>query len=519
MARDIPSHRLSNQLAKALELIDGAQSIEEAQRRLRAAISTLDRRPVEDSSSTVRARGRSYFDQLIAQMLDQVKRAESREALIEDTLHALADDPETRAGICYLVLEGFVRPDGIIVDIRVAVAEAVNPHRLQNFKRDRLQSLADSPFFRSVLVDRETHEFLPTNFLQGISYFGEFDQLVDMRARGAWICALPLPPADANRPSRLLVVIYPIVGPEASPALPRGAMQEWRSLTFLRVAYEMLNHQLASTSEIVAQQRRDILADLGPGLVNHEINQQLRVLDESANLINWGLRQLETHVPADNLSFDAVVDGLVNVLSAVDRLHHIADAFNNLERRPTQEPVSIAGLIEEITTLLNYKMARAGAKLTFSGDTQVELVTDASLIEQVVINVLANALDAIEEVSAAAPVVPELRIACRSSEQRIEIDILNNGPPIQLTRPERIFEKGFTTKRRGIGHGLGLYLCRVVMTYLGGNITLLETDQLELGFNAGFRLDLPIERKGTDDIASLDGADGSSLARWRGRSR
>jgi signal transduction histidine kinase len=496
------SQPTSNQLKQALELIDGAKSIDEAKTRLKNAIAGLDRLPVEDASGGgARVRGRSYFDRLIERMLDQVKRAESRETLIKDTLRALADDPIARAGTCYLVLEGFVFPNGDISEMAVSVAEAVHPQRLDNFVRDRLPKLAGSRLIRDVMVERETCEFLATSYLRDVSYFGEFDDLVDLRRQDAWICALPLPPADANRPSRMLIAIYPMVGSADSPSLPRGASQEWRTLTFMRAAYDMLNHQLASTAELVAQQRREILADLGPGLVNHEINQQLKVLDESANLVNWGVQKLESEIPGDNRALDAVIHGLANVLNAIERLYSIADAFNNLERRPTEAPFSIAGLIGEIATLLNYKIALVGAELTCSGDTQVEIVTDASLVEHVLINILANALEATEGKGEDRSDISRLHIKCRSADGRVEIDVLNNGPPVAIARPERIFEKGFTTKTCGLGHGLGLYLCRIIMNYLGGTITLIDKDELQAGFNVGFRLDMPVQRTGSDDIS------------------
>jgi len=501
--------RAEYHLKRVLEILDGAGSVEEARRYLADAVREMDRQPVEDPSSGGRMRGRSFFDRLIERMLDQVKRAESREALIDDTLSALAEDAGARAGVCYLVLEGYIRPDGTIVDLDVLACQAVQPQRLQNFQRDAFPKLAESPVVRDVMIKRETVDFYPMNFEREVFYFGEFDRLVDLRNKRGWLCALPLPAAETRHPSRMLVVIYPMVGQADAPALPRNAMQEWRTFTFLRVPYEMLNHQLASTGEFVAQQRRAILAELGPGLINHEINQQLKVLGESANLMNWAIRKLEIHVPKDNLAFDAVVSGLVNVLDAIERLRRITDAFNNLERRPSDVPVSVDELVEEIDTLLHYKLARSGAKLTTGGDLDVKIVTDASLLEHVMINILTNALEAIDASGKTPSGVPWLNVDCHTVEDTIEIRIANNGPPITLSRPEQIFEKGFTTKPRGVGHGFGLYLCRMIMTYLDGNIAMIDPDSLVEGFNAGFKLVLPVSRKGSDDIAP------STLNEWR----
>lgn len=63
-----------------------------------------------------------------------------------------------------------------------------------------------------------------------------------------------------------------------------------------------------------------------------------------------------------------------------------------------------------------------------------------------------------------------------------------SGPPIGLTRRERIFEKGVTTKPFGQGHGIGLYICRLIINLLGGRIELAPPDD---ALPVAFHLRLP----------------------------
>lgn len=528
--KPFPSSRVLSELKKALEIVEHAETIDDARRQLRRVIASLERQPNEEAVGEIRVRGRSFFDRLVERMLEQVKRGESREALIDETLCAVADDAAACAGLCYLVLESFIGPDDVIDEVRITASFAVHRGRLANFKNSGLTRLPKSPLIRGVLIQREVHDFLYTEAIRGYSYFGEFDQLGGAKA---WLCALPLPAADANQPERMLAVLYPLVGPADSPALPRGANMEWRTLTFLRPAYEMLNHQLSSTTDWVVRQRREILAELAPGLVNHEINQQLKSLDESTKLMNWAIHQVERHIPGTERAFDALVDGFVNVFKAIERLRAISDAFNNLERRSTTVPVSLIDLFAEIQTLMHYRLARLGGKLTIEGDIRTEIVTNVALIEHVFINIFTNALEAIEEHTesqrkrlienengplakgegdkenglsdgkVAKSPTPELRAICRFEGDRVELDLVNNGPPITDSRPERIFEKGVTTKKRGVGHGLGLFLCRMIMNHLGGSISLIDHGQLESGSNVGFRLVMPQVRKGVDELSAL----------------
>ena len=482
-----------------------AASVDDVASEVEKMLRVLEGGEDESSSKNMRKRGSTYYDTLTQNMIEQVKAAESREALIDETIRSIAGDGQDRAGLWYLVLEGYVLADNSIVELGVTSSAGIHPTRLHNFEKEQLSSLAASPFIRNVLISRDTYEFLLTSFVRDHLYFGEFDILLDRQDKGHWLCALPLPPADILRPSRMLIVAYPASGTSDAPTLPRGAMQEWRALSFLRAAYEILNHQLSSTGEAVAQQRKEILADLAPGLVNHEINQQLKVIDVSEKLMNKAIQEIEPLFSEENRSFDTLIKGLLNVTSAVKRLHAIADAFKNLERRKNDTPVSIDMLLSELSTLLNYRLARLGGTLTWSGE-EVELLTDASLTEHVLINILTNAIEAMTETPPPDGTTPEISIRYMRAGDDIEITIENNGPPITLARPERLFLKGFTTKERGLGHGLGLHLCRIIMNYLGGDISMIPREDCQPGFNAGFVLRLPISGREADGIPLQEAA-------------
>jgi signal transduction histidine kinase len=148
------------------------------------------------------------------------------------------------------------------------------------------------------------------------------------------------------------------------------------------------------------------------------------------------------------------------------------------------------------------------------GDENLTVRIDAALLQHVILNVVANALGAFHdeqqrqelareagqsEVSP-SPARTILRISVLGAPNKVCICILNNGPPITLPHPERIFVKGFTTRPRNIGHGLGLYICRLIMTYLGGEIDLLDAADRDADMTVGFRIGLPMTGRSAGDL-------------------
>jgi signal transduction histidine kinase len=491
--------RTIDALGYALTLINQSASLGEAQRKVQQAIRAAEVRPLEGTTGPARMRGRSFFDRLMDAILEKVKQAVSREELVKFTLESLADDENACAGLCYFCLDADIGLNGDLSGLTISASALIHERRLANFVANRLPGLATSKLILDVLVDRLTLEFLPTEHLAASGYRNDFAELVASAADRLWLCALPLPAADANHSARMLVALYPVTGSIDAPSLPRGATLEWRVMSFLRVAYEMLNHQLSSTRELVLRQRRELLADLAPGIVNHEINQQINAFAEAIKLMIWGAHGLDAIIPQGNTDFEALLSGLRTVRDAADRLRAIADAFNNLERRPDSAPVPVDKLISEVVELQSYTLARHGIALDLQKSGFIEIRADAALLEHVLLNIVANAVEAISgDVNNAANPIIRLRVTRDGDD--LAIVVMNNGAPIRLARPDRIFEKGFTTKPRGVGHGLGLHMCRMVMTYIGGSINLIPSDRLDGDMKVGFRIALPLGGNVAGDI-------------------
>jgi signal transduction histidine kinase len=496
-------------LRQVLATVQGAPSLAYAINSITRAANALEDVPEsEEAHKGLRPRGRTFYDHLIEQILERVKSAVSREELLEFVMEALGESGVGQSASGYLLMSTNVDSHGELTNMRVVRAVGFHPARMDNFITKRMEALAESPLLQAVLTDQREVEFLSTELTRGYSYDGEFDDLISDKRRGAWVCAIPLPSLNQRNANRMLVALYPVVGLPEQPALPKGANQEWRVFGFLRLAYELLNHQLESVAEQVLMQRREILADLGPGIVNHEINQQLTILDQTTKVMNISARELELKICAGDTSFLAIVQGIALTQTAIGRLHRIAHAFNNLERRDPKATVSLITVVDEVMTLLHYRLARYGIVVDVD-DTGYDLVveTDIALVEHVVLNVVSNAIDAFDEDLGRSSIQkadndgingdeesPKSRIISikfGESDEFVDVIIANNGPPISGVGPQTIFEKGITSKPYGVGHGLGLFVCRLVMNFLGGTIALLADDERVAGMNVGFLVTLP----------------------------
>lgn len=171
-------------------------------------------------------------------------------------------------------------------------------------------------------------------------------------------------------------------------------------------------------------------------------------------------------------------------LDVIERqAHKCSEIVRNLlaASRPPEvvlQRADVARLITITVKLLRPVMRDNGAEIAQHGLSQCETVCDVSALEQVLFNLTSNAVQA---------GASQVDISLTVEEERLMIDICDNGPGIPPERQERIFEAFFTTKEAGSGTGLGLYLCQTLMRTMQGDVELHESKP----GRTAFRLTLP----------------------------
>jgi signal transduction histidine kinase len=218
--------------------------------------------------------------------------------------------------------------------------------------------------------------------------------------------------------------------------------------------------------------------------IAHEINQPLAAIVTNANS---GLRWLGNQTPdlteAQNALRRIVGDGH----RASEVIAGIRAMFRRSEQASAYYDVNV--LIREVLALVNgeLKSNKVEARIELS-DGIPEILADRVQLQQVVLNLMMNAIEAMGSVQNGA------RVLGVNSEVRdgrdIVITVRDSGPGIDPDNLDRIFDRFFTTKSNGMG--MGLSICRSIVEAHNGRLWA------EPGVRPGsvFRILLPIDGAG-----------------------
>ncbi|GAB4300478.1 MAG: hypothetical protein Fur0025_40140 [Oscillatoriaceae cyanobacterium] len=193
-----------------------------------------------------------------------------------------------------------------------------------------------------------------------------------------------------------------------------------------------------------------------------------------------------------NIEFDFLLEDFPNILSSMksgtDRIRNIVLSLRNFSRLDESElkQVDISEGIKNSILLLQHRISPFNANLPDHRKLEITLLEEygniplvecyPSQLNQVFINLLNNAIDAIEELGANTgqnpPKSGEIKISTSLvTAERIAITIKDNGPGMTPEVQSRLFEPFFTTKPVGKGTGLGLSVCyEIVVKMHGGEL-------------------------------------------------
>lgn len=182
----------------------------------------------------------------------------------------------------------------------------------------------------------------------------------------------------------------------------------------------------------------------------------------------------ETLLSAVDEKDEEISRGLQTISATGKGLLAFVESYRKFTRIPTPEPALfyLKTFIERMVELARHQ--HPCEHITFSTKiipADLILYADENLISQVIINLLKNAIQAIDDQQEGRI---DILAYCNESEE-IWIEIKNNGPAIPPEIAEHIFIPFFTTKKGG--SGIGLSISRQIMRLSGGNLTLLPDDK------------------------------------------
>src|SRR6266403_5696687 len=257
-----------------------------------------------------------------------------------------------------------------------------------------------------------------------------------------------------------------------------------RNLLDTRSLYVDLDRHNRSLEQVVAERTQRLVqsekvATMGSLLagVAHELNNPLTVLSAQAQLLN------ETQDPALRAR-------ATKIRQAAERCVRIVRNFLAFarQRAPERSPTLLGDVVGGTLELLAYELRVDGVEVAvdLAPDLPV-LWVDPHQLHQVLVNLVANAHHALRRHPPPRRVAVVARHDAR--RRRVRLEITDTGPGIPPDVRAKIFEPFFTTKPVGEGTGLGLSLCRDIVTDHHGTI---EVDS-EPGRGTTFVVELPVE--------------------------
>ncbi len=212
--------------------------------------------------------------------------------------------------------------------------------------------------------------------------------------------------------------------------------------------------------------------------VAHEVNNPLTAIMGFSDLL---LDHPE--VPA------AAKEDLKTIINEAQRTKQIVQNLLSFARQmpPQRQPIQLNSVLRRTLQLRSYDFSNHGVKVRekFQEDLP-EVIGDAQQIQQVFLNIVNNAYDAVQETGRAG----EIEVETFSSGGHVEVLFRDNGTGI--AHPDRIFDPFFTTKPVGKGTGLGLSICYGILKAHGGEITCSNNRDRE---GATFLVRMPVARE------------------------
>lgn len=203
------------------------------------------------------------------------------------------------------------------------------------------------------------------------------------------------------------------------------------------------------------------LAALGQAFAGlaHEINQPLAALKTYLASTRLLSGRGETGKVAANIDVMA---------QAVDRVAGLTGQLKRLARRDGHDaaPVDLAAVLDGVLRLLAYRLADLGITVERTGDGPAVVMGEAGRLDQVVMNLVNNAVDAVHGREAR-----RIRAVIEASGGTARLTVEDSGPGIDPAIRDRLFEPFVTTKEAGDGLGLGLATVYRIIRDHGGGIS------------------------------------------------
>jgi signal transduction histidine kinase len=224
------------------------------------------------------------------------------------------------------------------------------------------------------------------------------------------------------------------------------------------VAFQNVNEALDETEARAWQKLLRVMT--------HEIMNSVAPISSLADTLRRNLSATLAQMNEPNDDWEDLELGLETIQRRSEGLLKFAESYRSLNKitHLNLKRVPISSLFGNLTTLMAPTLDQKQIQLdTILKDPQLEVMADTNLLEQVLINLMVNAIDAVKDVES-----PLITLSAYIDNGKTTIRVADNGPGIDADTIDKIFIPFFSTKKTG--SGIGLSLCKQIMLLHKGSI-------------------------------------------------
>jgi histidine kinase len=265
---------------------------------------------------------------------------------------------------------------------------------------------------------------------------------------------------------------------------------EYPGKKVLLVTTSDITKRLEAEQQLIQASKMATLGEMATGIA-HELNQPLSVIKTASSFF---IRKIDRNEPIEE---DILFNMLHKVDNNVDRATRIINHMRQFARKSDLKLVKVQmnEVLHNAFEIFSQQLKLRGIDVIWQKEKKLPRINaDPSRLEQVFINLLINARDAIED--RWGPQVIEkadkkIILKTRSDGDKVVCEICDTGKGVPPAMADKIFEPFFTTKEVGKGTGLGLSISYGIVKDCGGTIQV--TDHEPKG--ACFILTFPVADK------------------------
>lgn len=244
-------------------------------------------------------------------------------------------------------------------------------------------------------------------------------------------------------------------------------------VTLQNIQNELQKQELDAWQNLTRVLRHEIMNSITP------ISSLTSTLRE---ILDHDMTKVENHYELQSEGAEDLREGLTTIENRSKGLIKFIDAYREYTSlpQPKIKSIRVKDLLEKVAQFMKPELKKTSIQFGYHCESEyITIQGDEEMIEQVLINLIKNAMEALEQVEN-----PRIELNGSFHDNAVSIEVIDNGSGIIPEAIERIFIPFFTTKKTG--SGIGLALSRQIMQMHNGSLTVKSEPDVKTVFTLNF---------------------------------